>query len=316
MQRSLQRLYGCILSSSLNNSKPCCYAIRLRSASSAQNEHRAKLMARGLPEKKPLPGVKSIILVASGKGGVGKTTTAVNLACAMKVIEPDKEIGLLDADVFGPSVPLMMNISGEPMLNDDNLIEPLLNYGVKCMSMGLLVSGENAVVWRGLMVMQALERLTRHVAWGPLDCLIVDTPPGTGDTHLSLAQNLPLDGAIVVTTPQSAALQVTRRGVNMFEKLKVPIIGMVENMSHAICQNCGTKNYVFGNETKKIAGEMGLEIIESFEVDQNMSECINSGKPAIYALPDSVHAEKYRQLANKVYKYIDSKESERVKASE
>lgn len=316
MQRSLQRLYGCILSSSLNNSKPCCYAIRLRSTTSAQNEHRAKLMARGLPEKKPLPGVKSIILVASGKGGVGKTTTAVNLACAMKVIEPDKEIGLLDADVFGPSVPLMMNISGEPMLNDDNLIEPLLNYGVKCMSMGLLVSGENAVVWRGLMVMQALERLTRHVAWGPLDCLIVDTPPGTGDTHLSLAQNLPLDGAIVVTTPQSAALQVTRRGVNMFEKLKVPIIGMVENMSHAICQNCGTKNYVFGNETKKIAGEMGLEIIESFEVDQNMSECINSGKPAIYALPDSVHAEKYRQLANKVYKYIDSKESERVKASE
>ncbi|CAH0405717.1 unnamed protein product [Chilo suppressalis] len=280
------------------------------------NEHRAKVMGRGLPEKKPLPGVKSIILVASGKGGVGKTTTAVNLACAMKVIEPDKEIGLLDADVFGPSVPLMMNISGEPMLNDDNLIEPLLNYGVKCMSMGLLVSGENAVVWRGLMVMQALDRLTRHVAWGPLDCLVVDTPPGTGDTHLSLAQNLPIDGALVVTTPQSAALQVTKRGVNMFEKLKVPIIGVVENMSHAMCTSCGTKNYVFGNATKESAQQMGLDIIESFEVDQNMSECINSGKPAIYALPDSIHAEKYRHLANKVFKYIYDKDKEQVKATE
>lgn len=281
--------------------------VRSNHSKSDVSAHKAKVMAKGLPEKKPLPGVKNIILVASGKGGVGKTTTAVNLACAMKVIEPDKEIGLLDADVFGPSVPLMMNISGEPMLNDDNLIEPLLNYGVKCMSMGLLVAGENAVVWRGLMVMQALDRLTRHVAWGPLDCLIVDTPPGTGDTHLSLAQNLPIDGALVVTTPQSAALQVTKRGVNMFEKLKVPIIGIVENMSHAICTRCGSKNYVFGNDTKQMAEQMGLDIIQSFEVDQNMSDCINSGKPAIYALPDSIHAEKYRHLANKVFKYIEDK---------
>ncbi|KPI95387.1 Iron-sulfur protein NUBPL [Papilio xuthus] len=291
-------------------------SIRLKHDKNDLEEHKKKVMARGLPEKKPLPGVKSIILVASGKGGVGKTTTAVNLACAMKVIEPDKEIGLLDADVFGPSVPLMMNISGEPMLNDNHLIEPLLNYGVKCMSMGLLVSGENAVVWRGLMVMQALDRLTRHVAWGPLDCLVVDTPPGTGDTHLSLAQNLPIDGAIVVTTPQSAALQVTKRGVNMFEKLKVPIVGLVENMSHAICSNCGTKNFIFGNETKKTANEMGLDIIESFEVDANMSECINSGKPAIYALPDSIHAEKYRRLANRVFKYIADKDIQHAKAKE
>ncbi|XP_034823999.1 iron-sulfur cluster transfer protein NUBPL [Maniola hyperantus] len=313
IHRTLPRIYG-LLVAQVNAALPCNYSVRLQHNKADASEHRAKVMARGLPDKKPLPGVKNIILVASGKGGVGKTTTAVNLACAMKVIEPDKEIGLLDADVFGPSVPLMMNISGEPMLNDDNLIEPLLNYGVKCMSMGLLVSGENAVVWRGLMVMQALDRLTRHVAWGPLDCLVVDTPPGTGDTHLSLAQNLPIDGAIVVTTPQSAALQVTKRGVNMFEKLKVPIIGMVENMSHAICHKCGTKNYVFGNETKQAADQMGLEIIESFEVDSNMSECINSGKPAIYALPDSIHAEKYRHLANKVFKYISDKE-EQAKAT-
>ncbi|XP_075989550.1 NUBP iron-sulfur cluster assembly factor, mitochondrial [Anticarsia gemmatalis] len=316
LQRAFQRVYGVLLNTNVNTALPCCYSVRLKHTKEELNEHKAKVMGRGLPEKKPLPGVKSIILVASGKGGVGKTTTAVNLACAMKVIEPDKEIGLLDADVFGPSVPLMMNISGEPMLNDDNLIEPLLNYGVKCMSMGLLVSGENAVVWRGLMVMQALERLTRHVAWGPLDCLVVDTPPGTGDTHLSLAQNLPLDGALVVTTPQSAALQVTKRGLNMFDRLKVPVIGMVENMSHAICHNCGTKNFVFGNETKQCAEQMGLEIIESFEVDHNMSECINSGKPAIYALPDSIHAEKYRQLANKVFKYIETKDNERAKVKE
>ncbi|KAM3957060.1 NUBP iron-sulfur cluster assembly factor, mitochondrial [Aphomia sociella] len=314
IQKVIQRLNGSLLN--INHNLPCIYSIRLNNTKNDLNEHKAKVMARGLPEKKPLPGVKHIILVASGKGGVGKTTTAVNLACAMKVIEPDKEIGLLDADVFGPSVPLMMNITGEPMLNDDNLIEPILNYGIKCMSMGLLVSGENAVVWRGLMVMQALDRLTRHVAWGPLDCLVVDTPPGTGDTHLSLAQNLPIDGALIVTTPQSAALQVTKRGVNMFEKLKVPIIGIVENMSHALCTKCGTINYVFGNETKKAAEQMGLEIIESFEVDQNMSDCINSGKPAIYALPDSVHAEKYRQLANKVFKYIEDKEKRRIKATE
>ncbi|XP_050663563.1 iron-sulfur protein NUBPL [Leptidea sinapis] len=303
------------LLSNVNTNLSGLYTIRLQHDKAHLNEHRSKVMAKGLPEKKPLPGVKSIILVASGKGGVGKTTTAVNLACAMKVIEPDKEIGLLDADVFGPSVPLMMNISGEPMLNDDNLIEPLLNYGVKCMSMGLLVSGENAVVWRGLMVMQALDRLTRHVAWGPLDCLIVDTPPGTGDTHLSLAQNLPIDGALVVTTPQSAALQVTKRGVNMFEKLKVPIIGLVENMSHAICNKCGTRNYIFGNQTKQTAEQMGLEIIESFEVDPNMCESINSGKPAIYALPDSIHAEKYRQLANKIFKYISEKDKKKVTAT-
>ncbi|CAG4927381.1 iron-sulfur protein NUBPL [Colias croceus] len=313
IQRILPKIHGFI--SNLNTFAPLSHTIRLQHDKANINEHRAKVMARGLPEKKPLPGVKSIILVASGKGGVGKTTTAVNLACAMKVIEPDKEIGLLDADVFGPSVPLMMNINGEPMLNDDNLIEPLLNYGVKCMSMGLLVSGENAVVWRGLMVMQALERLTRNVAWGPLDCLVVDTPPGTGDTHLSLAQNLPIDGAIVVTTPQSAALQVTKRGLNMFEKLKVPIIGLVENMSHAICPNCGTRNFIFGNETKQTAKEMGLEIIESFEVDPDMSECINSGKPAIYALPDSIHAEKYRHLANTVFKYISDKDNAEATAS-
>ncbi|CAG9133713.1 unnamed protein product [Plutella xylostella] len=297
--------------SDYNAFRPLVSTIRQKHSSKNDiNDHRAKIMARGLPEKKPLPGVKNIILVASGKGGVGKTTTAVNLACAMKVIEPDKEIGLLDADVFGPSVPLMMNISGEPMLNDQNQIEPLLNYGVKCMSMGLLVSSENAVVWRGLMVMQALERLTRHVAWGPLDCLVVDTPPGTGDAHLSIAQSVPIRGAIIITTPQSAALQVMRRGVKMFEKLKVPIIGMVENMSHATCTSCGAKNYVFGTETKKMADQMGIEIIQSFEVDQDMSECINSGKPAIYALPDSIHAEKYRQLANRVYKYLENKDSE------
>ncbi|KAJ0180907.1 hypothetical protein K1T71_002992 [Dendrolimus kikuchii] len=293
MHRALRRIYDPLISNSINKTKQCCFTIRVKSTTSEQNDHRAKIMARGLPEKKPLPGVKSIVLVASGKGGVGKTTTAVNLACAMKVIEPDKEIGLLDADVFGPSVPLMMNISGEPMLNDDNLIEPLLNYGIKWRAKALPPSC-------GLF-----SRLLRQAAW-PQEIVF----------FLRSCTDIICNCAIVVTTPQSAALQVTKRGVIMFEKLKVPIIGMVENMSYAICEKCGTKNYVFGNETKTAAKEMGLEIIESFEVDHNMSECINSGKPAIYALPDSTHAEKYRQLANKVFKYIDSKDNERIKITE
>ncbi|XP_077287287.1 NUBP iron-sulfur cluster assembly factor, mitochondrial [Arctopsyche grandis] len=282
------------------------YSFSSAAAQNSENadKRRAEIMAKGLPKKRPIPGVKQILLIASGKGGVGKTTTAVNLACAMKLVDQSKEIGLLDADVFGPSVPLMMNLSGEPMLNNDNLMEPLLNYGIKCMSMGLLVSGDGAVVWRGLMVMQALDRLTRQVAWGPLDCLIIDTPPGTGDTHLSLAQNLPIDGAILVTTPQTAALQVTRRGATMLEKLKVPIFGIVENMSHVICEGCGAKNHIFGENTGHLASQLELPVLESFELNQAVSDSTASGQPVVLSEPGSKYAEHYKNLAKQVYSIL------------
>lgn len=194
------------------------------------------------------------------------------------------------------------------------------------MSMGLLVSGDGAVVWRGLMVMQALDRLTRQVAWGPLDCLIIDTPPGTGDTHLSLAQNLPIDGniftmhthvermafqsaiillgAILVTTPQTAALQVTRRGATMLEKLKVPIFGIVENMSHVICEGCGAKNHIFGENTGHLASQLELQVLESFELNQTVSDSTASGQPVVLSEPRSKYAEHYKNLAKQVYSFL------------
>lgn len=214
-------------------------------------------MAKGLPKQRPIAGVKQILLVASGKGGVGKSTTSVNLATAMKTLEPDKLVGLLDADVFGPTIPLMMNLHQLPLINDDGLMEPLVNYGVKCMSMGFLVSETSPVIWRGLMVMSALDKLIRQVAWGPLDYLIIDTPPGTGDTLLSLIQNIQVSGVLLVTTPQRAATEVAMRGGKMFQKLNVPVAGLVENMSSISCPKCHHDVPLFGDCSGNLAGELG-----------------------------------------------------------
>ncbi|KAL1132025.1 hypothetical protein AAG570_011635 [Ranatra chinensis] len=215
------------------------------------------MMAKGLPQKKPIAGVKDVILVASGKGGVGKSTVSANLATALATLDPSFSVGLLDADVFGPSIPYMMNLSGEPLLTDDNKMIPLVNYNVKCMSMGFLIEEKSAVVWRGLMVMGALERLLRQVDWGTLDCLVVDSPPGTGDTLLSLIQNIPISGVVMVSTPERLALQVVRRGATMLQKLSVPIIGIVQNMSVVECPRCSHQISIFGDGTKKIADELG-----------------------------------------------------------
>ncbi|KOX67683.1 Iron-sulfur protein NUBPL [Melipona quadrifasciata] len=228
---------------------------------------RRELMARGLPKLKPLKGVKQIVVVASGKGGVGKSTTAVNLSIALKLTEPQKLVGLLDADVFGPSVPLMMNIRQSPIVNDTNLIEPVVNYGIKCMSMGFLIDDKSPVIWRGLMVMNAIEKLLHQVAWDPLDYLVIDTPPGTGDTHLSIIQNLPIAGALLISTPQKAALEVTRRGANMFKRLNIPIIGIVENMKD-IVNSCDT------------------------------------GKPIVLSAPESPQADAYKYLAKHVISFL------------
>ncbi|OAD57028.1 Iron-sulfur protein NUBPL [Eufriesea mexicana] len=244
-----------------------------------------ELMARGLPKSKPLKGVKQIIVVASGKGGVGKSTIAVNLSTALKTLESQKSVGLLDADVFGPSIPLMMNIQQSPAINDANFIEPLINYGVKCMSMGFLIDDKSPVIWRGLMVMNAIDKLLHQVAWEPLDYLIIDTPPGTGDTHLSIIQNLPIAGALLITTPQKAALEVTRRGANMFKRLNIPIIGIVENMSNVICPKC-------------------IQILQTIPLSENIANSCDTGKPIVLSAPKSIQADAYKYLAKHVILYL------------
>lgn len=260
-------------------------------------------MEKGLPKKKPIEGVQEIVLVVSGKGGVGKSTTSVNLATAMAQTK-NVEVGLLDADVFGPSIPLMMKLNDSPLLNNDNKMIPLKNYGVKCMSMGFLVTEKSAVIWRGLMVMSALDKLMRHVDWSPTYCLFVDTPPGTGDTLLTLIQNLPISGVIMVTTPQKAAVQVTRRGATMLEKLGIPIIGLVSNMSSVQCPQCNSSIPVFGNEAKSLADELNIPLLAEIPVDSDISRGSDLGTPSIISSPNSIQANIYKKLADDVLTFF------------
>ncbi|XP_038967897.1 iron-sulfur cluster transfer protein NUBPL isoform X1 [Rattus norvegicus] len=188
----------------------------------ALKQRRTQIMSRGLPKQKPIEGVREVIVVASGKGGVGKSTTAVNLALALAANDSSKAVGLLDVDVYGPSIPKMMNLKGNPELSPNNLMRPLLNYGIACMSMGFLVEETAPLVWRGLMVMSAIEKLLRQVDWGQLDYLVVDMPPGTGDVQLSVSQNIPISGAVIVSTPQDIALMDAHKGAEMFRKVNVP----------------------------------------------------------------------------------------------
>ncbi|BES93317.1 ParA/MinD ATPase like [Nesidiocoris tenuis] len=266
-------------------------------------KRQAELMAKGLPKKKAIPGVKDIILVVSAKGGVGKSTVAVNVASALARGRPSK-IGLLDADIFGPSIPLMMNFGDlTPEVNKDNHMIPLVNYGVKCMSMGFLLSESSAVIWRGLMVMKALEQMTRQVDWTDTECLIVDTPPGTGDTLLSLFQTVPVSGVVMVTTPETLALQVARRGATMIQKLGVPIVGIVSNMSSVICNNCHTDIPIFGDGSEKLAADLGVPLITEIPLTCERDAII---KPAIVQDPNSFKAQKFLQIANFVENFLSS----------
>lgn len=255
-----------------------------------------------MPTKLPIAGVNQVIVVASGKGGVGKSTTAVNLALGIYANDPSKKVGILDADVYGPSIPKMMNLKGPVYLNEKEIMQPLQNYGLKCMSMGFLVSGDNdPVVWRGLMVMSAIQRLLRYVEWGPLDYLVVDMPPGTGDTQLTLSQNIPIDGAVIVSTPQDVALLDARKGTEMFRKVDVPVLGLVQNMSVYQCPKCGHEEYIFGKDgTVRLAEELNLDVLGDIPLDLNIRIMSDAGKPIVVSQPDSPQAKAYRKTAKKV----------------
>ncbi len=247
-----------------------------------------------------LPGIKNIVAVASGKGGVGKSTTAVNLALALAA--EGASVGLLDADIYGPSQPLMMGIANQkPESADGKTMEPLSNYGVQVMSIGFLVEADSPMVWRGPMATQALDQLLRQTNWKDLDYLIVDMPPGTGDIQLTLSQRVPLTGAVIVTTPQDIALLDARKGIKMFEKVGVPILGIVENMAVHVCSNCGHVEHIFGADGgKKMAAEFGMDYLGALPLAMNIREQADSGKPTVVSEPDGETAGLYKAIARKL----------------
>lgn len=247
---------------------------------------------------KPLPGVKNIIAVASGKGGVGKSTTAVNLALAL--CAEGARVGLLDADIYGPSQPRMLGSSERPESPDGKSLNPVVSHGVQSMSIGYLIEEETPMVWRGPMVTQALEQLLRDTRWRNVDYLVIDLPPGTGDTQLTLSQKVPVSGAIIVTTPQDIALLDARKGLRMFEKVEVPVLGIVENMSIHICSKCGHEEHIFGEGGgKRMAAQYDVPFLGSLPLDIRIREETDNGRPTVAAEPDSRIAGLYRDIARR-----------------
>ena len=256
----------------------------------------AHAVQRGVPL---LPNVKNIVAVASGKGGVGKSTTAVNLALALAA--EGARVGILDADIYGPSQPMMMGIEGRPESSDGKTMAPMENYGVQVMSIGFLVEPDNPMIWRGPMVTQALEQLLRQTNWGDLDYLIVDLPPGTGDIQLTLSQRVPLTGAVIVTTPQDIALLDAKKGIKMFEKVGVPILGIVENMAVHVCENCGHVEHIFGEEGgKRLAEEYKMDYLGALPLNLSIRVQADSGRPTVVSDPDGEIAGLYKQVARRV----------------
>jgi ATP-binding protein involved in chromosome partitioning len=245
-----------------------------------------------------LPNVKNVIAVASGKGGVGKSTTSVNLALALAA--EGATVGLLDADIYGPSQPQMLGISGRPDSADGKSIEPMMAHGIQAMSIGFLVDTDTPMVWRGPMVTGALEQLLRDTKWRDLDYLVIDLPPGTGDIQLTLAQKIPVTGAIIVTTPQDIALLDARKGLKMFEKVGIPILGIVENMSTHICSNCGHEEHIFGSGGGELMSkDYHVDLLGSLPLSMNIRVQADSGKPTVVAEPDSPAAITYKMIARK-----------------
>jgi ATP-binding protein involved in chromosome partitioning len=244
----------------------------------------------------PLPNVKNIIAVASGKGGVGKSTTAVNLALAL--VAEGAQVGILDADIYGPSQPRMLGVSGRPDTTDGNRIEPKHSWGLQVMSIGFLIEEDTPMIWRGPMVTQALQQLLNETNWVDLDYLVIDLPPGTGDIQLTLCQRVPVSGAVIVTTPQDIALLDARKGLKMFEKVEVPVLGIVENMSTHICSQCGHEEHIFGSGGgASMSAQYGVPLLGSLPLDIRIREEVDNGRPTVAVAPDSAIAKAYRGIA-------------------
>jgi ATP-binding protein involved in chromosome partitioning len=244
-------------------------------------------------------GVGAIIAVASGKGGVGKSTTAVNLALGLRDL--GLKIGVLDADIYGPSTPKLLGIKGRPQTRGGTTLIPMDGYGLKVMSIGFLIEEETPMIWRGPMVMSALTQMLREVDWGELDIMVVDMPPGTGDAQLTMAQQVPLKGAIIVSTPQDLALVDARRGISMFNRVNVPVLGVVENMSYFLCPQCGTRSDIFGHGgARREAARLGVPFLGEVPLHMEIREKSDAGLPVVATVPDGVHARIYRDIAARV----------------
>src|SRR4051794_13691822 len=258
-----------------------------------------------------IPGVKHVIAVASGKGGVGKSTTACNLALAL--LAQGLRIGVLDADIYGPSMPKLFGLHGKPRVIEGRILEPLDGYGVKVMSIGFMVEEETPMIWRGPMVMSAITQLLREVAWGELDVLVVDMPPGTGDAQLTMAQATPLAGAVIVSTPQDLALIDARRGVAMFKRVEVPILGLVENMATFVCPHCGQTSDIFGHGgARREAERLGVPFLGEVPLDMTLRETSDAGRPVVAVDPDGPHAQAYRGIARQVWATLSGRGARRA----
>ena len=252
--------------------------------------------------------IKTIIAVASGKGGVGKSTTAVNLALGFQ--ENGLRVGVLDADIYGPSMPRLLAIRNKPELVDDNVLAPIEKYGLKVMSIGFLVDEETPMIWRGPMVISALTQMLKDVAWGELDILVVDMPPGTGDAQLTMAQQVPLSGAVIVSTPQDLALIDARKGLNMFKRVNVPVLGIIENMSYFLCPKCGHRSDIFSHGGARHEAErLGVPFLGALPLHMAIRETSNSGHPLVVSDPSSMNAKVYKNIAEAIWLSLTSKEA-------
>ena len=266
--------------------------------------------AAGRAPRGVVPGVRAIVAVASGKGGVGKSTVAANLALGLRA--NGLRVGVLDADIYGPSMPRMLGISGRPRSRDGKTLIPMENFGLRCMSMGFLVPEDTPMIWRGPMVTSALQQMLREVEWGELDIMIVDMPPGTGDAQLTMAQQVPLAGAVIVSTPQDIALLDARKGLGMFEKVNVPVLGIVENMSYFMCPHCGSRSEIFSHGGARLEAErLGVEFLGEVPLDPAIRETSDGGTPITVSYPLNPHALVFRHMAARIWEKVAGADVER-----